>query len=725
MTSKNPYSFPLPPVSEQLERTARAFWARVKADPDYLITSGELKIISGYEVNDKGEFKRKTGSGGLISPLNLTWPQQQLHRFPKWCRERNLPVSAITLKGRRVGASSYVQARLFSSAIAHSGVKNAVVANLDESAQNLLRMSRTYFSQLTPINRFISTPENSTKRLLFHSDAPGFEVFDSAIVSSTASPEGLERLLGSGTLRIHLSEAAFYSDPEKIELVLAATIMRIPGAEVWKESASNGENNHYGLEFMSAWKKQNDSNFWDDSFHQPSDASTTAIFFSFFADPQNRVKLLPGVHVSDFLDSFDEYEKDLFFNVIIPYYLKQGWTRQMAEDAAVENMGFRRSFLPKHYPGGFVTAQQMTYTDARRFKAEFPASPEEAFEGTGLRTVLPAEVLRWIKDTCREPIFEGFLQEGGAKGFSLTESDGGDVRIFKWPWETSGNLSMSLDPNEGIEGEAGTTSDNLKRDFSYAVVFDDESGEQVAELVSQADDTSVARKVYALLLFMASVKSLEGSSYKVEDRRFPFFTQEQAGPRIVNYVVKERGYPLERVYVDSSMRSTDMRQQRRLGWTSTPASKAEAIKAFKEYMINGFTTRHEDGRAGVKRRIIRSRRLAEQMSWFVVKPSPSGGHSKYQALDKGNWSAQSKDDGVMATVIDCWAQEYRLAQGDPMFNMEAPEVPDDLDALPTGPLSTTEAIALERRMYQKGTLSSLKLDTAYESRQYSQEEIQL
>lgn len=698
----DPYAAPLPPMTAQVEAVARAEWAKVKADPDYLITSGALRLVSGHEVDKDGNFKRKTGVGGLFTPLRLTWPQQMMQAFPKWCRENDLPVSSIILKGRRVGASSLIQARLFSSCIANSGVRNAIVANSDISAENLLRMSRTYYAQLSGFNRFINTPENSKGKLTFGSNISGFEVADSSIISSTASPDGLERLLGSGTLKLHLSEYAFYSDPEKVEQVLSATIMRIPGAELWRESASNGENNHYGVEFISTWNKQNSLNFWEDGFRLATDAASTALFFSFFCDPQNKEPLLKGVHPVEFIESFDDYEKDLFFNVIVPYYLKKGLTRSMAEEEAIGNMGFRRAKLAKHYPGGFVIPDTYPFTDPRRFKAEYPATPEEAFEGTGLRTVIPAEVIRWVKDTCKDPIFEGYLTEGGSKGFSLTESDGGDVRLWKMPWETSGNLSMSLDPNEGIEGEAGSTGDNLRRDFSYASVFDNETGEQVAELCSQADDTTVARKVYALLMFMACTQEKD-KNYVVSERRLPFFTQEQAGPRIVNYILKDRGYPIERIFTDTSLRTTDLRAQRRLGWTNSSASKGEAVKAFQEYLINGFNTRNEPEAKGIKRRIIRSKRIAEQIGWFVVKPSPSG-HNKYEALDKGNWTVQSKDDGVMSVVIDCWAQETRISNGDEMFTIDGETKKEEDLTLPNYPLTSREAIIYEQKLLKYNML---------------------
>lgn len=703
-SNADPYAAPLAPMTKQIVEVARARWAKFKEDPDELITSGLLRLVSGHEVDKDGVFRRKTGiQGGLVSPLLLTWPQQMMHRYPKWCAENDVPCSALLLKGRRVGASSYIQSRLFSSCITHSGIRNATVANSDHTAEQLLQMSRTYYAQLSGYNRLINTSENSKGKLTFRSEIPGFEVNDSSIVSSTASPDGLERLLGSGTLKLHLSEYAFYADPEKVEQVLSATIMRIPGAELWRESASNGENNHYGIEFISTWQKQNCLNFWEPGFTLSRDASSTALFFSFFCDPQNKASLLKGVHPVEFIESFDDYEKDLFFNIIIPYYMKQGLPRNMAEAEAIGNMGFRRAKLAKHYPGGFVIPDTYVFTDPRRFLSEYPASPEEAFSGTGLRTVLPADVIRWIKDTCQEkPLFEGYLTEGGVKGFTLTESDGGDVRIFKWPWETSGNLSLSLDPNEGIEGEAGSTGDNLRRDFSYASVFDLETGEQVAEICSQADDTTVSRKVYALLMFMACQKNKDGN-YEVSEKRLPFFTQEQAGPRIVNYILKDRGYPIERIYTDTSMRTTDMRAQRRLGWTNNSQSKGEAVKAFQEYLINGFNSRHEPDAKGLKRRIIRSKRIAEQCGWFVVKPSPSG-HNQYQALDKGNWTIQSKDDGVMSVVIDCWAQESRLTQGDSMFDYAEADTKDDDLILPNYQLSSTEAIAYERKLFERGLL---------------------
>lgn len=684
-------------------------WRKVKADPDFLITSGELKVVTPMYVDDKGELHKKTGIGGLISPLRLTWPQRKLHMFPQWCNERGLPVSSIVLKGRRVGLSSYVQARLFSSAISSSGVKNAVVANVEDSAKNLLRMSRTYYAQLTGVNRLIMSMPNNESQLGFASQDKDFEVSDSSILCSTASPEGLERFLGSGTLRVHLSEAAFYDDPEKVEQVLSATIMRIPGAEVWRESASNGENNHFGVEFLTQWRRQNNSNFWDPTFNLNENSSNIAIFFSFFSDPQNRVPLRAGKSQADFIENFDEYEKDLFFNIVVPYQMSIYPDRHVAYEIAIQNMCFRRSVLPRHYEGGFAAMNHpFPLTEKSRFKAEYPATPEEAFEGSGLRTVLPPDVLLWTRESCLPPVFEGYLSEGGVKGFTLTESVGGDVQLWKMPWETSGNLSLSLDPNDGIEGQGA--GDNQRRDYSAATIWDNETGEQVAEFRSQDTDTDVARKIYALLTFMATVKT-DGGVYSVSERRLPFFTQECAGPRIVNYCVRDRGYPLERVYIDTSMRSTDIRPQKRLGWTSTSASKPEAVKAFKEYMLNGYETRAERGARGIKRRIIRSRRLADELGWFVVKPAASGGHSKYEALDKGNWTPTSKDDLVMSLVIDCWAQEHRLAVGDLLMQSSFDE--EEEKALPrhNHPLSTTESIALERRLLEKGQLAENMVDS--------------
>ena len=148
-------------------------------------------------------------------------------------------------KARRRGVSAYITARFFVKCLTQRNIQAAVVAHRKDEAKKLFGKVAYYIKHFRGAKVKLQT--DSTIEISFPETDSNMSVF-------TAGAKEVAR--GLDCNHIHLSEAAFYENPEKL---VASLVQTIPGrGEVFVESTGNGAGTWYHRRCLHAWQGKSD-----------------------------------------------------------------------------------------------------------------------------------------------------------------------------------------------------------------------------------------------------------------------------------------------------------------------------------------------------------------------------------------------------------------------------------------------------------------------------------
>jgi len=193
------------------------------------------------------------------------------------------PVRLIILKARQMGFSTYIQARLFGATCLSSGVHAFTVGNKKSTTKNLMNMCRRYLGNL--IFKPQMDEEAKTGLVFAH---------DSSLTIETARA-GDETGRSAMAHMVHLSELAFYPDPEAALTAVLQIQGDGPGTWTIVESTANGAGNFFHQLWLDAEEGRNDF---------------IPLFFPWFEDPEYRMEIPDGSR-SEFEKSLNDEEKEL------------------------------------------------------------------------------------------------------------------------------------------------------------------------------------------------------------------------------------------------------------------------------------------------------------------------------------------------------------------------------------------------------------------------------
>ncbi len=168
-------------------------------------------------------------------PLRFNPAQLLLHRALERQRVQGLPMRAIVLKSRQTGISTYVQARGFHTCHMREGRKFLTLAHKLESAKHLFDMSRGFHDHL-PKQGVLSDRKRIANRREIQ--------FDNG---STIQVEVVGEVRSYTCDVLHLSETAFWLEPQKTMRSIRQTVPRRPNTIVVIESTPNGLNYFHDL----------------------------------------------------------------------------------------------------------------------------------------------------------------------------------------------------------------------------------------------------------------------------------------------------------------------------------------------------------------------------------------------------------------------------------------------------------------------------------------------
>lgn len=271
-------------------------------------------------------------------PLVLNEPQLIIHaKLEAQMREFGM-ARAIVLKGRKQGASTYIGARFYSKTRLWKHRRAKVMAHDQASTDVLFNMVRGFYNN-DPLR--LQHEVGSAKQFVFSNG--------SSYTVSTAGGSG-EAGRGDTPTLAHMSEAAFYKNPEKNIAGFASSVPSAPGTEIIMESTANGIGNEFHTRWIRAEAKLAEGG---------EQVSYIPIFIPWFMSEEYRLPAPSGFTLRT------EPEGDGLPS-----------ERDIAEMYGLDNgqMAWRRFYVEDHLAGAVET-----------FMQEFPCTPAEAFQKIGVR----------------------------------------------------------------------------------------------------------------------------------------------------------------------------------------------------------------------------------------------------------------------------------------------------------------------------------------------------
>lgn len=271
---------------------------------------------------------------GAVVPFVMNRAQCHLHRRLEEQRERTGRVRAFVLKGRQQGCSTYVGGRFYHRTTHTRGVRTFILTHDMEATRNLFEMTERFHEHCPGILRPV-TGRNNSRELQF-------PLLDSGYRVGTAGARGVGRSL---TVQLfHGSEVAFWPNAREHAAGVLQTIPDADGTEVVFESTANGMGNY---------------------FHEGWQAA--------------------------------ESGESEFQAVFIPWFWQSEYRRSPGEDFAVT--AEERDYMALHGLDkaqiAWRRAKIAELKDPLLFRQEYPATPAEAFQNTGIESfVSAADVLR-------------------------------------------------------------------------------------------------------------------------------------------------------------------------------------------------------------------------------------------------------------------------------------------------------------------------------------------
>jgi hypothetical protein len=458
---------------------------------------------------------------GVLVPLIPNDAQRRLDAALEAQRTAGLPMRVINLKARKLGASTWVQAKLMHRVTQQPYRRAMVVAHDKKTAGKLFDIGERIWANL-PVGdavdkaAFYPDPDGDAIVLPLKPHRIGFRRgvemhfgepsrnrrdqgdmgLDSLIEIDTANE--VEAGRGDTPTELHLSEVAFWKDVRKMTALLNA-IPDEPETIVVIESTANGTNH-----FKTMWDRA-----------VAGESLYTPLFFAWHEDPTYRLPFNTEEERAEFVVGAGAFGEDE--PMLVEKY-----------GCDLEQLHWRRRTIVDKCDSKLET-----------FDQEYPHSPEVAFQASG-KHVFSMALVSAVLARCREtdPAVPDDERPGPEVGTfeadrtfaRKTPSGMVDVPVDpKWKpaprprkrvsegqwklWEhpdpgkdggPKGHYVVSVDPAEGAETTSGESA------FMAVQVIDHRSKRQVAELRTRDDwDLVLLQAVMAAMYFNRAAISVE------------------------------------------------------------------------------------------------------------------------------------------------------------------------------------------------------------------------
>lgn len=605
-------------------------------------TSEQLEQLRQKLLDDRVYYSRKclriVNADQEMVPLAAKPAQGRFAAIAAEQRRQRRPVMIIALKARKEGISTWTQGELIHNVTTMPNRKALVVAHDGETAEEIFTMGETMYNQLP--DEVIGSPEQlkngeglhlkpeliaSRKGQELHFGEPsrqrrreGHMGLNSSYKVDTANEYEAGR--GKTIHDLHVSELAFYQNPEKKLKALLNAMSETWNTMIVIESTADG----YNL-FRKYWVAavQRQSDFYPLFIPWYEEPNYTRPFGSVEEKEEFMAKIGTG--------DFGEDEPDL---------VEAGCTP--------EQLNWRRWAIANKAHG-----------DLRSFWQEYPAKWEEAFLAAGKQVFSPALVAKVIDRTTRT---DPTAQEGVVKAQSTRVRNymGREVLIPDRPLWVPKEEALAQDIGVGTTmwrrwelpdvGFVGDPERELpaRPPGQYVISVDSSSGRETA---SEGTDYFAVQVINHRTLAQVAVWHARNvDADRVTDvaylmallyspQRNPWIVVEITGGyglSIVNKLWRVYGYGM--LYFRRPAASKGEKQDQRLGWSTDVATKPLIVDHAKELL-----RLERDG--------IRDLGTAGEMQTYVRD-------------DKGKMGAE---EDYFDDKIEAWMVAQQVAHEKPLF----------------------------------------------------------
>lgn len=526
-----------------------------------------LKDDPTYYIAQLLKIKTKE-PGAPLRPLIPNSVQRKFLAKVQELRAALQPVRVLVPKARQMGISTASEGLIFQNTATHKNTNSLIVAHEDEPAANLFEMTRLFYDELPqplqPMKRYSNRAELwfDNPREWERKVKPGLR---SRILVATARNVKIGR---SKTLHnVHLSELAFYNDPTALLAGLMQAVPNLPGTMIIGESTANGVGGYWYDTVMAAQAGENE---W------------TVLFFPWFEAEEYRMSREDGAA-----------------------YLDQGRLELDEEERALRN-AFGLSDEQLIWRRWAIA--NLCHGDLATFHQEYPSTLEESFITSG-RPVFQVLRLQAMLLGCT-PGRRYVIQHDG----QVIRDGVGELEVWQEP-QPGRRYILAADVAEGLpEG-----------DYSVGEVFDEETGEQVAELRGHWEDDVFGRMLDAVgRWYNMALIGPERNNH---------------GHSVLNTLVNYCHYP--NVYFHDDWDDKAGANAERPGWPTNTQTRPILVTGLQAAVREGWWKVH-------------SKLLVSEMMTFVLNAK-----GKAEAQGKGK-PGGCKDDTVMAAGIGLQLRARRL-----------------------------------------------------------------
>lgn len=411
------------------------------------------------------EVLRIRNRNGQIVPLRLNHPQRVFHRILEKQREEQGYVRAIVCKARRLGFSTYTEARFYHFASIKPASNVYIVSHRDDSCDVLFTMAKMFqeYNWLGP-----TTKKSNKKQILFTSKSE----------YSLASAHEVAAAKSRDITLFHGSEVAEWRAADDL---LNALLPCLPDPPVYSEAVLESTARGYGNLFQRWCFKA----FAEGAHPYYTENGVTyawkhpefewlVAFFPWFQHPDY-------VRPFDSQDMADRFKEEINRKVFKP-------------DLGIQGDSYEKELMNFH---GLTWEQIHWYVHTRRNKhndsfddmrEQHPSSLIEAFVTTG-SNVFSVDVCNKLAEDCIPPVLQGELIERAGKP-RVSRMRNGRLKLWESP-QPSAQYIVSIDP---AGGKKEHQEDKNEPDFTCMDVWKrvDKYVEQVAQWHGHEDYDLIA-----------------------------------------------------------------------------------------------------------------------------------------------------------------------------------------------------------------------------------------
>lgn len=352
------------------------------------LTAGEQQNLQ--RLRDDFEFFARNclfirTKSGEVKPFRLNRAQKLLHQRLEAQRRKTGRVRAIIVKGRQLGASTYIQGRYYWRLWGGKGLKAFILTHEQPATDNMFEMANRFHDHVPPFIR-PKTKAANAKELSFADN-------DCSYAVATAGTKGVGR---SSTLQLfHGSEVGFWPNAETHIDGAFQALAESDGTERILESTGNGIGNVFQRRYSAA---------------QRGDSDEEAIFIAWFWGEEYRREVPDGWSPSP---EWAEYQR---LTKIDDEQLYWAFCKNRDMANAISE--------PDDKP-------------CWKFKQEYPATADEAFQTAG-NSFIPAAavaVARKAKVSSRGPLIIGVDPARGVDKTGVIDRRGrrmGELVCERW-----------------------------------------------------------------------------------------------------------------------------------------------------------------------------------------------------------------------------------------------------------------------------------------------------